>query len=86
MLAWLARAAFQSWKAGNAGLLRWSILAVVFSVGYGVMDELHQSMVPGRTASLSDVVVDAVGAVAAVAAVQVLLFWFGRRRLATRAA
>ncbi len=86
VLAWLARAAIQCWNAGNVYLLRWSILAVVFSVGYGVMDEFHQSTVPGRTASISDVGVDALGAVAAVAAAQVFLSWFGRRRLATRAA
>ncbi len=86
VLAWLAQAAIRCWKTGNANLFRWSILDVVISVGYGAMDEIHQYMVPGRTASGIDVGVDALGAVAAVAAVHVVLSWLGRRMLVTWAA
>ena len=40
-----------------------AVLAVVFSVLYGVSDEYHQSFVPGRDATGWDVLKDAVGAV-----------------------
>ena len=86
VLAWLAQAAIQSWNAGNAHLFRWSVLAVVFSVTYGVIDEIHQSVVPGRSASIADVGVDALGAVCAIAAAQVIVTLFGHRKLANRAA
>lgn len=39
---------------------RW--LAVVLTVAYAVVDELHQSQVPGRAASIWDVGADGVGA------------------------
>ena len=45
------------------------IVAVVGAVLYGVSDELHQSFVPGRDASVLDVVVDTIGATIAV------VFW-----------
>ena len=85
VLALLAQATIQSWKAGNGHLFRWSMLALMFSVGYGVTDEFHQAAVPGRTASVFDVGVDALGSAAAVVAAQVFLAWFGRRKPATRA-
>ena len=37
------------------------VLAVFISVLYAASDELHQSFVPGRTASTGDVLVDALG-------------------------
>lgn len=37
------------------------LLAAVFSVAYGVSDELHQFFVPYRGAKLSDVLIDASG-------------------------
>jgi VanZ family protein len=43
---------------------RWLIAAVI-AVAYGATDELHQLIVPGRTASGLDLVADALGAVAA---------------------
>jgi VanZ family protein len=36
-------------------------LAFLFTVGYGITDEIHQSFVPGRNPSALDVVADAVG-------------------------
>lgn len=38
------------------------LMAFFFAVGYGIIDELHQSMVPGRDASAGDVLADALGA------------------------
>ena len=45
-------------------------LALILGVPllYGIVDEWHQSFVPGRDASLRDVVADAVGAAVGIAA------------------
>lgn len=43
------------------------VAVVLICVLYGISDEIHQSFVEGRTASLFDVGVDAVGAAAGVA-------------------
>ena len=40
------------------------IAAALLSTGYGIVDEIHQSFVPGRQAGIDDVIADAVGAVA----------------------
>lgn len=42
-------------------------LALVFTVGYGMTDEIHQSFVPGRSPSALDVVADGVGFLVAAA-------------------
>jgi VanZ family protein len=44
----------------------WLIWAVAFSVslGYGALDEFHQSFVPGRDASVFDLLADGLGAAA----------------------
>jgi len=44
-------------------------LAFALSVLYAVLDEWHQSFVPGRSGRLADVFIDAAGAAAALAAV-----------------
>jgi VanZ family protein len=36
-------------------------LAFLFTIGYGITDEIHQSFVPGRSPSAHDVLADAVG-------------------------
>lgn len=41
------------------------IVATVVTIGYAVVDELHQGLVAGRTAAVHDVVVDAWGAMIA---------------------
>jgi VanZ family protein len=42
---------------------RW---AWILTVGYAITDELHQGMVPGRNATLRDILIDALGATLAV--------------------
>lgn len=53
-------------------------IAVVVSFIYAVSDELHQYFVPGRTALLSDVIIDTVGAsvgIALYSALNTLFRW-----------
>ena len=42
------------------------VLALAISVAWAILDELHQSFVPSRTASLADVLVDTAGALIAL--------------------
>jgi len=58
--------------------LRPTLGAVVFTAGYGLIDELHQSFVPGRSASGWDVAADLTGAALAVAVVGVATRFVGR--------
>ncbi len=52
--------------AGQAVSLRCKVAGVLLSVAYGVADEWHQSHVPGRVCSVSDVISDLSGALLAV--------------------
>lgn len=54
-------------------------LAAPAAIAYGVVDEWHQAYVPGREASAVDLVLDAAGALLAVAAVFGLR-WLRRHR------
>jgi VanZ family protein len=54
--------------------------AVALTVAYGVVDELHQSTVSGRVASVSDAAADAVGAVVAIP----IYLWIASRRTRRR--
>ncbi|MGA9884517.1 MAG: VanZ family protein [Candidatus Acidiferrales bacterium] len=60
--------------------LAWVIAAVFVVAGYAALDEFHQSFVPGRTAALSDVLIDTTGGVAAQAAVALAVSWAKVRR------
>ncbi len=53
--------------------------ALLLTIGYGAMDELIQSFVPGRQASLWDLAADALGAALATL---VLAGWLGTERRA----
>ena len=55
-------------------LWRHAVLAVLLAASYAVTDELHQHFVPGRTAAVGDVVIDAIGAT-------VGQLWLGLRAL-----
>ena len=52
------------------------VTAALISILYGVSDEWHQTFVPGRFATLSDLVSDAIGAVAGVVGVY---FYYKKR-------
>jgi VanZ family protein len=79
---------FLSLRAFHGGIkplrLTPSLLAMLLTVGYGVLDEMHQSRVPGRDASALDWVADAVGA--AVACLAMAVVSGGRAAIRERAA
>lgn len=63
MLAWLWQRAFRQFGvSASFG----AVAAVVITISYGAVDEWHQSFVPGRMPSLTDLSLDAVGACLAV--------------------
>lgn len=51
-----------AWLVGGVSLKLALIRSFIFCVFYGVIDEIHQSFVPGREAHLSDWLLDLVGA------------------------
>ncbi len=73
--------AFLLYRAFNRGLAGWSFIAgrntFCFAFIYAVSDEIHQLFVPGRQASVFDVLIDAAGIVLAlflIAVLQVTIF------------
>lgn len=54
-------------------------LALLMAIVYALSDEWHQSFVPGRSATFSDVLVDASGAL-----IGLLLIWLGSRGRSAR--
>ncbi len=53
-------------NSGNAGIRKHAILfAMILGIIYGMADEIHQSFVPGRTASIADVLANCIGLVLA---------------------
>lgn len=52
---------------------RAAVASILASVAYGVVDEVHQSFVRGRTSSMVDVASDALGAALAVAVLGALV-------------
>jgi len=66
ILAWLLLVAFGAF--GTPGRSAWTVrmVAVLVAAAYGVIDEVHQSFVPGRMPSVGDVLADGLGALLAV--------------------
>jgi VanZ family protein len=58
----VAHASLRTWPAHS--MLRTGALAIYITVAWGVLDELHQACVPGRSADVLDLVADTAGAVA----------------------
>ncbi|MDQ7006921.1 MAG: VanZ family protein [Acidobacteriota bacterium] len=75
LLAALWMRALDGWQGGLWGR---AMLAICVTTAWGVLDEIHQAFVPGRTASALDALADLGGAVLVVG----LLSW----RVASRAA
>ncbi len=62
--------------SGTLSLARLLWLSSFLAILYAVTDEFHQRFVPGRTGALTDVLIDASGAL--------LFCWFRSRRESTR--
>jgi VanZ family protein len=62
--------------------LKWALIAVIIVAAYASLDEIHQRFVPGRTAAVTDVLIDTSGGVAAqlVAALMALFVHVRQRR------
>lgn len=58
----LAHATFRTWPRHSR--LRTAALAILITVLWGVLDEMHQAFIPGRSPEALDVVADACGATA----------------------
>jgi VanZ family protein len=63
MLAYIPLAYLLCMSFRDSGMKKYAFIAA-FAIAsiYGITDELHQSMVPGRDATVGDVAADAVGA------------------------
>lgn len=64
VLAWLLLRAL---VGDGAPSDRLRLVCAALAVAYGVSDELHQACVPGRHPAVTDVLIDGVGAVTAMA-------------------
>jgi|HubBroStandDraft_5_1064220.scaffolds.fasta_scaffold05517_4 VanZ family protein len=68
-------------RAGHAGThLRWALVSILLVVGYAALDEFHQSFVPGRTALVTDVMIDAFGGIVAQVAAGLVMVWSNHRQ------
>ena len=66
VLGWLcAAASSRTWPSASAW--RTAAFAVFVSVLWGLSDEIHQALVPGRSSELADVIADLFGSVAGAA-------------------
>ena len=76
----LAHATFRTWPRHHHA--RTGALALLTAVLWGLLDEIHQAFVPGRSSDVLDLLADTLGAVAGVGARQ--LFAFASRLVPAR--
>jgi VanZ family protein len=63
-------------QAGNRKFgFQLASVVILMVAAYAALDEFHQSFVPGRTAAVSDVLLDTAGGALAQGIVGVLVFW-----------
>jgi VanZ family protein len=55
--------------------LGWALVAIGIAGGCAALDEFHQSFVPGRTAAVTDVLLDTAGGVAAQLVAALFMLW-----------
>jgi VanZ family protein len=55
--------------------LEWALAAIAIVAAYAALDEFHQSLVPGRGASVWDVLLDASGGAAAQLVAALVMYW-----------
>jgi VanZ family protein len=67
-------------RAGQKGThLRWALVTILLILGYAALDEFHQSFVPGRTAAVTDVMIDTFGGAMAQVAAGLAMLWSNAR-------
>jgi VanZ family protein len=74
---------YRALAGGRVERLTWrnGAIAVLLATAYGVIDEVHQAFVPGRSPHWGDVVADAVGALMAAGGLWACgILWRFRRR------
>nr|BAL57215.1 phosphotransbutyrylase [uncultured Chloroflexota bacterium] len=69
----------RSWEDLGIRMKRAISLALLAAVVYAITDELHQSFVPGRHASMVDVLIDGIGSAIGLLALHFLRKW--RRKM-----
>jgi VanZ family protein len=72
----VAHAAFRTWPRHHP--LRTASLAVLVAVLWGLLDEIHQAFVPGRSSDALDLVADGAGAVVGASLRKLIFFATGR--------
>jgi VanZ family protein len=55
--------------------LAWALATIAVVACYASLDEFHQSFVPGRTAAVSDVLLDTIGGATAQVVVALVMLW-----------
>lgn len=80
LVAYALLAGLVWWALRGTGARYPATWALVWAALYGASDEFHQSFVPERTMTLSDLLVDLIGA----CLVLLILSWFHARRLAAQ--
>ena len=74
VLAWLMQATLHSFSNSTSRILPWAFVSAALAILYGVSDEFHQSFIDGRFASVSDVLWNAFGALAAAGTLGYLIY------------
>lgn len=66
VLAWLWYRSLYLWLGRNRRPQWVGAMAFLITSAYGVLDEFHQAFVPGRYASLTDIILNVIGAMLAI--------------------
>lgn len=78
VLAYTFQGCLWVWSSGTR--FRWALAAAGAAILFGISDELHQSFVIGRSASVSDVLMDTIGAALAVTSLCWVAGWWKKQR------
>ena len=76
----VAHAAFRTWPRHHHA--RTAALAVLIAFLWGLLDEIHQAFVPGRSSDVLDLLADTLGALAGVGGRQLLALASSRLSMA----
>lgn len=74
----LAALLFRAFRADNSlrWRLSWAVYSIIITVLWASLDEYKQSLIPSRSGSSYDVMIDSAGGLFALA----VIYWFARRR------